>query len=117
MGIGRGPSRCSRKRSHSIPPSRALDRAGRSDSALVLYEKALSMPSISGGSFYETAWYPQVLRRLGELYEAKGQRDLALGHYSTLLALWQDADPLLRPQVEAVKGRVAALAGETGVGP
>jgi serine/threonine-protein kinase len=95
----------------------ALDRAGRSDSALVLYEKALSMPSISGGSFYETAWYPQVLRRLGELYEAKGQRDLALGHYSTLLTLWRDADPLLRPQVEAVKGRVAALAGETGVGP
>lgn len=95
----------------------AFDRAGQSDSALVLYEKALSMPSISGGSYYETAWYPQVLRRLGELHEAGGRRDLALDYYGTLLTLWQDADPVLRPQVEAIRGRVAALAGETAAGP
>jgi serine/threonine-protein kinase len=91
----------------------ALDRAGKSDSALVLYEKALSMPSISGGSYYETAWYPQVLRRLGELHEARGQQEAALGHYSTLLALWKDADPALRPQMDEIRERVAALAGET----
>lgn len=95
----------------------AIDRAGQPDSALVLYEKALSMPSISGGSYYETAWYPQVLRRLGELHEARSEREAALGYYGTLLTLWQDADPVLRPQVEAIRARVAALAGESTAGP
>ncbi|HET9066934.1 MAG TPA: serine/threonine-protein kinase [Gemmatimonadales bacterium] len=90
----------------------ALDRARRSDSALVLYEKALSMPSISGGSYYEMAWYPEVLRRLGELYEARGDRDKAIGYYSTLSDLWKNADTEMQPQLKAVRARIAALAGE-----
>jgi hypothetical protein len=38
-------------------------------------------------------------KRLGELYEAKGQRDKALQHYRSFLALWKDADPELQPKV------------------
>jgi serine/threonine-protein kinase len=90
----------------------ALDRAGKADSARALYEKALSMPSISGGLYYETTWYPEVLRRLGEIAESRGERATALEYYGTLLDLWKNADPVLQPQVRAVRARVAALAGE-----
>ncbi len=95
----------------------ALDRAGNSDSAMVLFEKALSMPSISGGAYYESAWYPEVLRRLGELHEARGDRARALEYYQKLLTLWKNADPVLKPQVDAVRERVAALAGERNAQP
>lgn len=90
----------------------ALDRAGKADSALALYEKALSMPSISGGTYYETAWYPEVVRRLGELYEARGDRAKAIERYTTLTDLWKHADPELQPQLKAVRARIAVLAGE-----
>lgn len=95
----------------------ALDRAGKSDSAMVLFEKALSMPSISGGTYYESAWYPEVLRRLGELHEARGDRARALEYYQKLLTLWKNAEPVLKPQVDAVRERVATLAGERNAPP
>ncbi len=90
----------------------ALDRGGKSDSAMALYQKALSMPSISGGNEYQLGWYPEVLRRLGELYEARGNKAEAIRWYGKLLDLWKGADPVLKPQVDAVRARVAALSGE-----
>ncbi len=92
----------------------ALDRAGQRDSAMVLYQEALAHPSISNGAFYETAWYPEVLRRLGELHEQRGDTAKALDYYSSFLDLWKDADPVLEPQVAAVQARVKTLAGEGG---
>ena len=52
---------------------------------------------------------PTTHKRLGELYEAKGERDRALEHYRAFSALWKDADPGLQPQVTDAKLRVAAL--------
>ncbi len=92
----------------------ALDRAGQRDSAMVLYQEALAHPSISNGAFYETAWYPEVIRRLGELHEQRADTARALDYYSRFLDLWKDADPVLKPQVAAVQARVKALAGEGG---
>ncbi|HXV85267.1 MAG TPA: tetratricopeptide repeat protein, partial [Gemmatimonadales bacterium] len=55
---------------------------------------------------------PIAYRRLGELYEAKGDRDRALRYYGDLVDLWNEADPQLQPVVTEVKQRMARLVGE-----
>jgi hypothetical protein len=52
------------------------------------------------------------LKRLGELYEARGDRQRALEYYGRFVALWKDADPALQPAVREVRGRMGQLAGE-----
>jgi hypothetical protein len=52
------------------------------------------------------------LRRLGELYEAKGDRANAVAYYSRFVDLWKDADPALQPAVREAKARLARLVGE-----
>jgi len=89
----------------------AHDRAGRPDSAIALYERALALPNIHGGR-YEAAWYPHALRRLGELHQSLGHREQAMEYYGKFVELWKDADPVLQPQVEAARRALAWLMGE-----
>ena len=49
---------------------------------------------------------------LGELYEAKGERQKALSHYSRFVELWKNADAEFQPRVAEVKRRIARL-GDT----
>jgi len=88
----------------------ALDRLGHADSAIALYEGALNQPVLAG--IYEVAWYPFVLRRLGELHESLSHRDQAIDYYSQFIDLWKDADPELQPQVEAARQALARLMAE-----
>jgi tetratricopeptide (TPR) repeat protein len=89
----------------------ALDRAGKSDSALAVYEHYLSSTWLYRirADAYDLA---HVLRRAGEMYEAKGDRARAIERYERFVSLWRDADPLLQPQVTDVKRRLADLTGE-----
>jgi eukaryotic-like serine/threonine-protein kinase len=48
-------------------------------------------------------------KRLGELYEGKGDRQKALDHYVKFVELWKNADPELQPKVGEVKRRLARL--------
>ena len=89
----------------------AHDRAGRPDSAIAWYERALNMPSIYGAS-YEARWYPHALRRLGELHESLGHREQAIEYFQRFIELWSDADPELQPQVQQARERLAVLVGE-----
>jgi hypothetical protein len=50
-----------------------------------------------------------VHKRLGELYEAAGDRQRAASHYSAFIELWKTADPELQPRVQDVKRRLARL--------
>ena len=52
--------------------------------------------------------------RLGELYEARGDRKRAREYYEKFVTLWKDADPELQPGVKEVRGRLAKLAQEPG---
>ena len=54
------------------------------------------------------------LKRLGELYEAKGNRKKAADYYGRLVDLWKDADPELQPGVREVRARLGRLAQEPG---
>ena len=75
-----------------------------------MFEKYLSTPFWSR---YTAAVDPQALaavsKRLGELYEAKGDRQNALSHYLKFVDLWKDADPELQPKVTEVRARIARL--------
>jgi DNA-binding SARP family transcriptional activator len=49
------------------------------------------------------------LRRLGELYEQKGNRVKAIEYYNRFVELWKNADPELQPQVADIRARVVRL--------
>jgi tetratricopeptide (TPR) repeat protein len=81
----------------------AFDGAGQRDSAVAYYEKSLrqiGIPSISVAIDH---------RRVGELYEAKGDTARAIAHYQSFIKLWKTADPELQGQVGDVRKRVARL--------
>jgi len=48
-------------------------------------------------------------KRLGELYEAKGDKTKAASYYTKFITLWKDADPELQPRVAEVRKRLARL--------
>ncbi len=90
----------------------AFERLGTPDSAIAAYEALANGRSIFALS--RDSYLGPALRRLGELYEAKGDREKALLYYGRFVDLWQDADPELQPLVREVKQRMARLAGEGG---
>ena len=89
----------------------AYERANLPDSALAAYERAADRG---------TTWKPIAdawglapsLKRLGEMYEGRGDKQRALQYYGRFAELWKDADPVLQPALREVRGRMAALAGE-----
>jgi eukaryotic-like serine/threonine-protein kinase len=90
---------------------RAYELAGRPDSALAAYRRAASTGSVwkvNGDPFFLAA----SLRRVGELYEERGDKAQALEYYGRFTRLWKNADPVLQPQVREVKARMARLVGE-----
>jgi tetratricopeptide (TPR) repeat protein len=93
--------------------ARLADQAGRSDSALALYDRGITVPSMTRYR-YDSYRLPAALKRAGELYEAKGDRAKAADRYRRFVDLWKDADPELQPGVREVRARIARLATETG---
>jgi len=90
----------------------AYDAAKQPDSALAVYQRAVTVPKHLF-SFYSDAYdLARSYRRLGELYEERGDRDRAAEYYGKLIELWKDADPELQPQLREVKDRLAKLVGE-----
>jgi tetratricopeptide (TPR) repeat protein/TolB-like protein len=92
--------------------ARAYDKANVPDSAIVYFEKYFD------SGYYDRLFNTDVFdrapsaRRLGELYEAKGDRAKAAHYYQMFVDLWKNAEPALQPQVADVKRRLARL-GDT----
>ena len=93
---------------------RAFDLAGVPDSAIAVYERFTSTPWPERAAL-DARFLPAVHKRLGELYESKGNRDAALKHYRAFIALWKNADPVLQPKVRDAQLRVAELTKGTDV--
>jgi tetratricopeptide (TPR) repeat protein len=53
-----------------------------------------------------------TFQRLGELYEARGDRPKAIEYYLKLTDLWKNADPELQPIVKDAHARIARLSAE-----
>jgi len=91
---------------------RAFDLLKQPDSAVAVYQRNAES---AGGllRIFNDQWdLAHSYRRLGELYEDKGNREKALDYYGRFVQLWKEADPELQPQVKDVKERMARLAGE-----
>ncbi len=90
---------------------RVLDRMNQPDSALSAYDRAVNSPGLGRNSGEATVLAP-TLRRMGELYEARGEREKAKEYYGRFVALWRDADSDLQPAVQDVRARLALLSAE-----
>ena len=89
----------------------AYERANQPDSAIAAYQRAVGPGT--GFRILSNAWgLAPSLKRLGELYEERGDKAKALDYYTRFVGLWKDADPVLQPSVREVRGRMAKLAGE-----
>jgi tetratricopeptide (TPR) repeat protein/tRNA A-37 threonylcarbamoyl transferase component Bud32 len=87
---------------------RAFDQANEPDSAIATYEQYLqSNFAYRAGDDY--LMLAPIQKRLGELYEAKGDTARAMSHYAAFVNLWKNADPELQPAVTEVKRRLARL--------
>jgi tetratricopeptide (TPR) repeat protein len=91
--------------------ARAYDRAGEVDSTIVELERLLTETFINR-VFRDAFVLASTYKRLGELYEERGDREKALENYNNFVELWRDADPELQVQVQDVRGRIARLVQE-----
>jgi tetratricopeptide (TPR) repeat protein len=97
--------------------ARAFDALGQPDSAIAEYQAYLAAPyfqKLLGGengniAFGDAMVLAGLHKRLGELYEAKGDRQKAAEHYVAFVALWKNADPELQPEVDDVRRRLTRL--------
>jgi tetratricopeptide (TPR) repeat protein len=87
-------------------------RRGNADSAIVLFERALATSSAYGGQIYEPGWYTQALVMLGDLYEARGDRQKAAEYYRRYIDVFKDPDPPIAKQVAAVREKLVRVTGE-----
>ena len=87
---------------------RAYEQAGEGDSAIAVYERALTTPGLTR-MFEEAPTLAATYRHLGELYEERGDRDKARDSYGQFLNLWKNADRELQPQVRDVNQRLERL--------
>ena len=94
----------------------AHDAAGNADSAIAWFELHLATPSVGWFRNWNAREYPIILRRLGELYDERGDRDRAIEYYSRFIELWKDADPELQPAVQNTRERLARLVEEPNRG-
>lgn len=90
-----------------VQVAHAYDRAGRADSAEVLYRRFIETPSAFTATFL--AWYPRVYRRLGELTEARGDKRAAKEFYRKFVDIWANADPEFQPLVREIRAKIARM--------
>lgn len=97
----------------------AFDRANQRDSAIVMFERFVRMPSAFSLGTHAGELHI-VLRRLGELYESRAARASdrraaradhmrAVQYYPQFVNLWKNADAELQPQVSDVRRRIGRL--------
>jgi tetratricopeptide (TPR) repeat protein len=99
--------------------AQAHDRAGRVDSAIAAYRR---FAELQGARMLgpprafdvKTPKLAPTWRRLGELYESKGDNRSAIDAYERFLDLWRNADPELQPIVRQVRERSDRLRRATG---
>src|SRR5258708_946091 len=88
--------------------AQAYDLGGKPDSAIAVNERYLENRELSrlatDGMFLRP-----TLKRLGELYEARSDRDNASKYYAQFVELWKTADLELQPSVKDVQSRLARL--------
>jgi tetratricopeptide (TPR) repeat protein len=87
---------------------RAYDQGNNADSTIANLERYITSPGASRINIDQ--WFlAAAYKRLGELYEARGDVARAVTSYAAFVNLWQRADPDLQPKVAEVRARVERL--------
>ena len=117
-------SRVTARKRHAAAPVSAGQSFGRpfpkyicapKRSAITWYQRYLEIPPARRLLFFQDAQnLARIRKRLGELYDQKGERQKALEQYSAFVDQWKDADPELQPAVASVKKRMAELTRAEG---
>ena len=87
-------------------------KLGQPDSARVYFEESLAHGGPLRVVFADPFELAATYQRLGEIYEAKGDRKKAIEYYLKLTDLWKNADPELQPIVKDAHARIARLSAE-----
>jgi tetratricopeptide (TPR) repeat protein len=87
--------------------------AGQPDSAIHYFELYRATPFLNKQSF-EASQRALNHKRLGELYDQKGNVQKAVENYREFLELWKDADASLQPKVAEVRRKLSRLADVEG---
>jgi eukaryotic-like serine/threonine-protein kinase len=90
----------------------AYDRSGEPDSAIAVYERYLSTPTLGFRFAEDVAALPTIYKRLGELFVQRGDRLSARAYYKRFVELWRDCDTALRPQLAEASQRLTELREE-----
>lgn len=90
----------------------AYDYAQQNDSAITYYTRYVGSPSILNRFETDGFFLAGSYKRLGELWEAKGDRAKAVAYYTKFVDLWKNADADLQPKVAEVKKRLTRLEAE-----
>ncbi|MFN2564355.1 MAG: protein kinase [Gemmatimonadaceae bacterium] len=88
--------------------ARAHDLAGEADSAIAVFTRYVETPDAYRVAI-DATFLAGTYKRLGELWEAKGDRAKAAAYYAKFVEVWKDADPDLQPKVTEVRRRLARL--------
>jgi tetratricopeptide (TPR) repeat protein len=91
--------------------ARAFDAAGNADSALAEYQRYLTIPLSLRRDADDLA---AVQKRLGELYDQRGDAKNAIVHYTAFVDQWAHADADLQPVVNDVRKRLGELRSREG---
>ena len=85
----------------------AHDNAGRPDSAIAYFEKFTD----SRGQIpdFDAEFRAGSYKRLGELYDAKGNKAKAIENFEQFVEMWKNAEPELQPKVREVQDKLKRL--------
>lgn len=95
----------------------AYDLDGNADSAIAIFTRYVDTPDpfrLRGAGGVDGDYLAITYRRLGELWEAKGDRQKAVGYYLKFVDLWKTADVELQPKVAEVRRRITRLRDTEG---